>query len=133
MSWDVLLHRAPDGATVAELPEGCALPPLGSPTEVRRTIRATLPQVDLSDPTWGVLHGPTWTIELLTGEEDPVTLLTLLVRGTGDDALVPIFDLARALDCAVEDTTEGRLLNGPEDTDGWHSFQNFRAQVFGGR
>lgn len=95
-------------------------------------MRTTLPGVDLSDPTWAVLDGPTWSIELLIGGDDPVDQLGLLVRGTGDDVMTPIFALCTAFGCVAEDTTQGELLSGPEDTAGWHTFQHFRDLLTGG-
>ncbi|WP_053048634.1 hypothetical protein [Streptomyces antioxidans] len=85
-----------------------------------------MPDVDLSNPPWGILNGPTWSIELLVGRDDPVGSLLLEVRGSGDDVMEPIFLLAEAFGCEVYDTAQGAFLAGRQDTDGWRLFQRSR-------
>ncbi|MEU6541549.1 hypothetical protein [Streptomyces sp. NPDC047000] len=131
MSWDVLLLRLPgDVTSMHELPDGCSPEPLGRQYDVLAAVTQALPEVDLSDPTWGDLSGPTWSIELNIGSEDPVDSIMLHIRGSGDDALAPVFRLAEALRCKVLDLAEGELIN-PGHMSGWHTFQQFRDRVIG--
>ncbi|WP_405851184.1 hypothetical protein OG361_00145 [Streptomyces sp. NBC_00090] len=95
-----------------------------------RGLTQTVPEVDLSDPAWGGLSGPTWSIELNIGSEDPVDSVMLHIRGSGDDVLTPVLRLADALRCKVLDCTEGDLIT-PGQTSGWHAFQQFRDRVIG--
>lgn len=140
MSWDVALMRLPEGVTALdeldalnepdeldERDDGAEGPALGPRSQVLDTVHRVLPELDRSDPTWWVLEGPTWSIELpLASPDDPVRTLGLLVRGSGDDVMEPIFRLAEALDCRVYDTTQGDLLSGRDDVAGWHLFQHMR-------
>lgn len=131
MSWDVLLLRLPDDvASMHELPDGYPPQPLGRQRDVFAAATEAAPEVDLSDPTWGDLSGPTWSIEFNIGSEDPVDSVMLHTRGSGDDVLGPVFRLAEALRCKVLDLTEGDLIN-PGQTSGWHAFQQFRDHVIG--
>ncbi|WP_405802645.1 hypothetical protein [Streptomyces sp. NBC_01187] len=126
MSWDVRVVRvAGDGDGGKGAPDL----PLGSAEEVRERVRAAFPGIDDEDPLWWVLNGPTWTIALLMGRDDPVEALLLEVRGSGDDVMEPVFRLAEAFSGAVYDTTMGEFLTGREDTAGWHTFQGFRDGV----
>lgn len=73
MSWQVLILRAPaDVRSVDQIPQDFSPPPLGTGSDVRRWLEETLRDLDLSDPEWGRLVGPTWYIELNIGSHDPV-------------------------------------------------------------
>ncbi|MGW0770776.1 hypothetical protein [Streptomyces sp. NPDC002676] len=131
MSWDVLLLRLTDDVTsMHELPDDYSPEPLGRQCDVLAAVTQAVPEVDLSDPTWGDLSGPTWSIELNIGSEDPVDSIMLHIRGSGDDVLTPVFRLAEALRCKVVDLAEGDLIN-PGQPSGWHAFQQFRDRVIG--
>ncbi|MGW9070528.1 hypothetical protein ACWGQT_13940 [Streptomyces yangpuensis] len=129
MSWDVLLLRLPDNVTsVQEIPGDYAPPALGRQQDVLSAVKHATPEVDLSDPTWGELLGPSWSIELNIGSEDPVDSIMLHIRGSGDDVLAPVLSLAAALGCKALDCSQGDLLT-PQDWSGWHAFQEFRDRV----
>ncbi|MFF4652575.1 hypothetical protein [Streptomyces sp. NPDC001380] len=131
MIWDVLLLRLPDdAASVQDVPKGYASPPLGRLQDVLAIVRQVLPEADLSDPAWGELVGPTWSLGLNIGWRDPVDSVMLHIRGSGDDVLVPVFRLADALGCRVLDFAEGDLIT-PRQSSGWHAFQEFRDRVTG--
>ncbi|MFI6639494.1 hypothetical protein [Streptomyces sp. NPDC050504] len=132
MSWDVLLLHLPDGVdSVADVPDDCVPPPLGRLDDVLAAVRRAVP-ADLSDPAWGVLYGPTWSIELSIGQVDPVESIMLHIRGSGDDVLEPVFRLAAVLGCKVLDCSAGALIT-PQGPNGWQSFQAYRDQVAGSR
>lgn len=131
MSWDVLLLRLPDDVTsVQEIPADHTPDSLGRQREVLAAVTQACPEVDLSDPTWGELSSPTWSIELSIGSEDPVESIMLHIRGSADDVPTPVFRLAEALRCKVLDCAEGELIT-PGQTSGWHAFQQFRDRVIG--
>ncbi|MEV6979409.1 hypothetical protein [Kitasatospora sp. NPDC093806] len=129
MSWCLLLLPAPaEFASVDDFPDGFASPVLGPHQQVRAALLGRLPGIDLSDSAWGHLVGPTWSIELNLGSEDPVDSIMLHVRGAGDDVLEVVFAIAEAVGCRVIDISEGDFL-APGDTSGWHSFQGYRNRV----
>lgn len=111
MSWDVLLLRLPAHITsVGEVPDDYTTPPLGRLQDVLAAVGQAVPEADLSDPAWGELLGPGWSMELNIGSTDPVDSIMLHIRGSGDDVLTPVFRLAAALDCKVLDCSEGDLI-----------------------
>ncbi|MEE1763332.1 MULTISPECIES: hypothetical protein [unclassified Streptomyces] len=131
MSWDVLLLRLPDDLTsVQEIPADHTPDPLGRRHDVLAAVARACPETDLSDPTWGKLCGPTWSIELNIGSQDPVDSIMLHIRGSGDDVLTPVLRLADALRCKALDCSDGSLM-APGRTSGWHAFQEFRDRVVG--
>ncbi|MFV0135121.1 hypothetical protein ACLGIH_18190 [Streptomyces sp. HMX87] len=131
MSWDVLLLRLPgDAASMEELPDGWAPPPLGRRQEVLAAVREAAPEADLSDPSWGELLGAGWSMELGMGSEDPVDTVMLHIRGRGDGVLPHVLRLADALGCKALDLSTGSFL-AAGDTAGWHAFQAYRDRVVG--
>ena len=132
MSWDVLLLNLPDDITSAQdIPDDYAprpLGPLGPLHEILAAVSRAEPSADLSDPTWGDLTGPTWSIELNIGSDDPVDSIMLHVRGSGDDVLPSVFRLAGAFGCKVLDCSSGDLIT-PGGPSGWHAFQEFRDGI----
>jgi hypothetical protein len=133
MSWDLLVFHAPEGATaVDEIPNDFDPPTLGSGADVRQRLLDRLPELDLSDSAWGLLSGPTWSIEVNIGSEDPVGSIMLHVRGGGDDVLPVIALIGEALGARVLDMSTGNFLTGRAgDADGWHGFQQYRNGVLG--
>jgi hypothetical protein len=133
MSWDVVLFYLPEGAhSLADLSRDFTPPPLGDKAAILTAVTRAVPQADLSDPDWGLLDGPGWSIELNIGSRDPVDSVMLHLRGGGDDVLIPVFLLARELGCQVLDCSNGEVLSSAEETAGWHSFQQFRDHVVNG-
>ncbi|WP_234323449.1 hypothetical protein [Streptomyces sp. NRRL F-2580] len=85
-------------------------------------------EVDLTDPNWGEVLGPTWVIDLGIGENDPVESVMLHVRGGEDDVLPLIFRISQALGCRPFDCSTGDLLT--EDApNSWPAFQTFRDRA----
>ncbi|MFB6904081.1 hypothetical protein ACFCWB_07395 [Streptomyces bacillaris] len=129
MSWDVLLLHLPDDITsVQQIPDAHTPALIGSRRDILAAITQANPDTDLTDPTWGELLGPTWSMELNIGAEDPVDSVMLHIRGSGDDVLTPVFRLAGALGCKVLDCAAGDLISSLE-TSGWHGFQQYRDSV----
>lgn len=132
MSWDVLLMPLPDEiASVNDLPDDHEPPPVGPAERVLARLRDAVPDVDLTDPAWGLLTGPSWSVEVDIGSEDPVRSVTLHVRGSGDDVLPVVLRIAAALGCRAVDYSTAELLTGAEDLAGWHGFQGYRDRVLG--
>lgn len=133
MSWDVLLLRLSDDLDpAAPVAEDLTPVPLGRSEEVLAAVRRAAPETDLSDPRWGELRGPGWSVELNLGDEDPVDTVMLHVRGAGDDVLDAVFRLADALNCRVLDCSSMELVTPDTATAGWHAFQKYRDAVTGG-
>jgi hypothetical protein len=125
MSWDVLIFVAPFDVRVDEITDDYAPPPLGSLATVHWRLRAGVTGIDLSDPAWGVLHGHGWTIELNIGLDEAVHSIMLHVRGTGDEAVPAVREIAVAVGGRAMDVAEGEFLTGDDgDLRGWHGYQD---------
>ncbi|MER7891697.1 hypothetical protein ABTX15_17895 [Micromonospora sp. NPDC094482] len=134
VSWDVLIFDAPAHAgSVDQLPQDFNPPPLGTGPDVRQRLRGNLRDLDLSDPAWGHLVGPTWSIELNIGSEDPVDSIMLHVRGSGDDVLAVVARIVASVGGRALDISSGEFLTGdPPQIAGWHDFQRYQDQILGG-
>jgi hypothetical protein len=85
MSWDIGIQHLPESATcVDEIPDDFRPSPRGPRSEVISEIRRVIPAVDFTDPSWGILDRPTFSIEFNMGSEDVCGGFMLHVRGGGD-------------------------------------------------
>jgi hypothetical protein len=85
MSWDIFVQELPPTArTLGDVPEDFAPGPLDSRANLIRRIKEVAPTANFSDPAWGTLDTPSFSVEFNVGDKDPVQSLTLHVRG--DDA-----------------------------------------------
>jgi hypothetical protein len=85
MSWDIFVQDLPPEAQkLTDIPADFRPQPLGSRAEVVAKIKAIVPQANFADPSWGIIDGGDFSIEVNMGEEDPVTGFAFHVRG-GDD------------------------------------------------
>lgn len=129
MSWDLLLMPVPDdSAAFDELPEHDDVPSLGQRAQVLAALAGTMPDADLSDPAWGVMEGPTWSLEINVSDSDPVEAIMLQVHGTGDDVLTVVHRVAEAVGGVVMDCAADELLVEGQ-TAGWHGFQRQRDEA----
>lgn len=89
MSWDIaIVNVPPEIETASDIP-GDHSTALGSIESVHALLDLLYPAIDLSDPAWGILSSPDYSIEFSIGKDDPVLSIALHVRG-GDNAIEPI-------------------------------------------
>ncbi len=82
MSWDIIVQDLPrDAKTVADIPEDFEPQPLMPRHELIARILDVVPGADFSDPTWGLVEGTDYSIEVSIGDEDPVISFAFHVRG----------------------------------------------------
>jgi hypothetical protein len=130
MSWDVMLMSMPPGAkTLDDIPEGYQSPPLGYRKVVLGRLRAALPEVDLSDTSWGLLGGDDFAIELNIGPDDEIPGIMLHVRG-GPGALRAVRAIADALGVPALDCTTSELIDfdSPDAGKGFAAWRAYRDQ-----
>ena len=88
---------------VADIPGDFQPKPIGARKALIKNIEQVFPDVDFSNPAWGRLDGPDFSIEFNIGEEEMCGGLMLHVRG-GGGAMAAINRLLkhlqmRAIDC----------------------------------
>jgi hypothetical protein len=134
MSWDVMLFKFKGVLPKsAEEIEEANMVPLGPSTQVREAISSTLPGVNWSDPFWGVVDGPGFSIEFNTGKEEPIKSIMLHVRGSGN-AVPAIMAFAVPAGWSAFDCSTGEFLDPVKPSDeGWKKFQAYGDQMIRSR
>jgi hypothetical protein len=132
MSWDVMVFNSdeppPSGG---EVPPDFEPIPLGDANDIRNRISESLPEVDWSDPAWGVLIHSDFTIEFNLQAEGGIEGFMLHVRG-GGDPLMAICKVCSDNGWYPLDTSTGLFIdvNKPSSL-GWEEFQQFRNNAIG--
>jgi hypothetical protein len=86
MSWDIFVQDIPRSVNhIDDMPTDFEPRPLGQRAEVVQRILKVVPSVDFTDPSWGVIEGPDYSVEMNLGDEEEISAITLHVRG-GDAA-----------------------------------------------
>src|SRR5712691_7008539 len=126
MSWDIFIQQFPDDARkVTDIPDTFTASPIGRRDEVMAKIRSVLPQVDFSDPAWGVLQGDGYSIEFGLGDDDVLYGITLHIRGS--NAVLPhITSVLDALRLRAIDSWTGEFFD-PEVAP--HSLARWRGYI----
>lgn len=133
MSWDIFVQDLPDGVSSAEeIPDGFRPAVLGAREDLIHRIRSVLPEVDFSDPAWGVLEREGASIEFNMGKEGASTGFALHVRGGPQAAFVVRLLLdalrLRALDPSSE---TGFFALDDGSTEGFEAWRKFRDAALG--
>lgn len=110
MSWDIFVQDLPsDSRSVADIPDDFLPQPLMPRSDLIARIREVVPEADFSDPAWGVVEGPDYSIEINVGDDDPVSSFAFHVRGG---------DLAAGVVAAILDHLGLRGLDTAQDESG---------------
>ncbi|MAT71238.1 MAG: hypothetical protein CMJ58_17140 [Planctomycetaceae bacterium] len=130
MSWDIFVFASEvPPPPVDEMPESWSWQPLGSQDEVRDKINKCIPNIDWSDPSWGVFDGNGFSYEFSVGKTDPCDSIAVHVRG-GGDAVALLLRLGDATGWYLLDTSQPEWIHHCSDPNsGWVRFQAFRDQV----
>jgi hypothetical protein len=127
MSWDLSVFGSESPPPrVDDMPKDWAGTPLGPAADVRAKLSAVFPELDWTNPTWGLLEGPGFSFEFNMGREELLTGFMIHVRGSGDP--VPwLMRMGDACTWYMLDTSTGEWmhhLRGPNE--GWQGLQDFR-------
>jgi hypothetical protein len=107
MSWDIsVMAASTPPAPVEQMPKDWRGATLGSEGEVREKISAVLPEVDWSDPTWGILEGNGFSFEFNIGSQRPCEGFMIHVRG-GGPAVTSLLRLAEKTGWYLLDCSQG--------------------------
>ena len=87
MSWDILAMDIPhEFKSVEEIPLDFKPEPLGARSAVIAKIKDVFPTADFSEPSWGLIDGDGWSIEVSMGKDEMCDGFALHVR-SGDGAV----------------------------------------------
>jgi hypothetical protein len=130
MSWDIFVQDFPkDAASVADIPDDFLPKDVGDRSEIIAKISEVVPEADFSNPTWGLIDGEDWSIEVNIGDSDTCSGIALHVRG-GDEAIGVVDAVLRALGLrAIDSQTGDFFVAGPEAHASFSKWREYRDSV----
>src|SRR5258706_15745056 len=82
MSWDIFVQDLPpDARTIREIPDQFKPSPLGARSALIQQIRSIARPAAFTDPAWGSLDAPTFSVEFSLGSGELGRSFALHVRG----------------------------------------------------
>ena len=131
MSWDISIQDLPrDVQDVADIPNDFQPSPLGPRDAVIARIHEVLPDVDFSDPTWGMFVRPGFSIEFNMGAQEICSGFMLHVRG-GSRAMEAIARLLQHLQLRGIDCQTGDFFSVEAAQGSFGQWQAYRDRVIG--
>jgi hypothetical protein len=134
VSWDIFVADFPkDARTLDDIPEGFEGAPLMARSALIERVKDVVPEADFSDPTWGNIEGPDYSIEINVGDEDPVKSFAFHVRG-GDLAAGIVAAILERLDLRGVDSgrEDGGFFDPESAQDSLRRWRAYRDQVVSG-
>jgi hypothetical protein len=132
VSWDLFIQDLPQGInSISEIPDHFRPQPLGPRHELISRIKELVPSADFSDPSWGVIDGPGYSIEVNMGAAEEVDSIGLHVRG-GDLVVGLIADLLDQLKVrALDPQSDTGIFQRDEAVASLRRWREYRDQVVG--
>ena len=132
MSWDIIVQDLPgDALTVADIPDEFQPSPLGSRSDLIAKICEIVPDANFADPSWGIVEGNDWSIEISIGDDEVCQSFAFHVRGGGDavGTVAAILDhlKLRAIDCQTSEF----FIASPESLHSFKKWREYRDRVVG--
>lgn len=130
MSWDVSIYSSKTPpAKVSEMPDDWAPEPLGQADVIRSKFLDVAPDIDWSDPTWGILVRDNFAIEISLGDEDVCQSVGLHARG--DATVIPMVEsLSTGLGWYALDMAHEEWFHHSETVgEGLAAFNEYREKV----
>lgn len=130
MSWDIYVQDFPANVqAIADIPSDFEPAGVGKTTTIIEKIKAVVPSANFSDPAWGVIEGPDWSIEVNLGEADECSGFALHVRGS-DTALGVVAAMLNSLGLRALDSQTGEFFQAPPSAlESFHAWRKWRDHV----
>jgi hypothetical protein len=130
MSWDIYVQDLPlEFERLADIPTGFRPGTLGERSRIIASICEVLPMADFSDPSWGVVDGDGWSIEVNLGKDDVCRGFAFHVRG-GGEAVGAVAAVLKHLNLRALDAQTGEFFSaGAEAQASFARWRAFRDRV----
>lgn len=125
MSWDIFVQDLPpDAKSVADIPADFKPASIGKRSMVIERIKEVVPTANFSDPSWGLIDGDGWSIEINIGAKEDCDGFAFHIRGA-DAAVDVVAAILQHLKLRALDSQTGDFfVAGAEAID---SFRKWRA------
>jgi hypothetical protein len=130
MSWDIFVQDLPtDARTFEEIPEDFVPVPLGSRAAIIDRIKEVAPAADFSDPSWGHLDEPGFSIEFNMGNKEECRSFAFHVYGADAAAGVVAAILEHLKLRALDSQTGGFFEAGESARESLRRWRAYRDQI----
>jgi len=130
MSWDIFVQDLPpDAKSVADIPSGFRPESIGKRSMIIEGIKELVPTADFSDPTWGLIDGEDWSIEISIRPEEDCRGFVFHVRG-GDAAAGTVAAILQHLQLrALDSQTGGFFVAGADAVESFRKWRIYRDKL----
>lgn len=104
--------------------------PIGRRSDLIRAIEEVVPSADFADPSWGMIGGDGFSIEVSMGSDEIVDCIALFVRG-GDTAAGVVADIVGRLGLRALDTGTGDFFDPATAVESLRRWRAYRDRVIG--
>ncbi|MGL6075977.1 MAG: hypothetical protein ACRC8S_17610 [Fimbriiglobus sp.] len=131
MSFDVFVQDLPsDARTVADIPEGYVPRPIGRRADIIASILRVAPTTDFTNPTWGLIDGADFSIEVNIGHEEVLESFAFHIRG-GQEGLLIVAAILQHLGLRALCPTASGFFDLAELGPTFSQWRRFREQILG--
>ena len=128
MSYDVWVQDLPPGIhSIEDIPDDFRPGPLGSRPDLIRRIVEAAPSAEFTDPAWGVIDGPDYSVEIGLGG-DPVECCHFILRG-GEAAVGVVCAIVGHLGLPALHSGGDGLLRPEEALAGFLQWSGYRERI----
>ena len=132
MSWDIFAQDFPTVATVEEVPDDFAPRNIGTRAAMIGKITQACPSADFTDPAWGLIEGPGWSIEVNLGESEECDGFALHVRGNADDVVSVVARIIDQAQLRAIDSATGEFFDPATAQSSFEQWRSYRDQIADG-
>jgi hypothetical protein len=125
MSWDIHISDLPEVASVSDIADDFKPKNLGSRAALIAKIVDVFPDADFTDPSWGIIDGDGWSIEVNIGNSADCDGIMLHVRG-GDGAVKAVSAIVGRLGLRAIDLQTGEFYQPGDATRSFEAWRSFR-------
>jgi hypothetical protein len=129
MSWDLFIQDWGSYKNLDEIPDNYNPSPIGTRTEIIRKIKGLIPEVNFSDPSFGVLDMSEFSIEFNMGEDEEQDSFILHVRG--NEKVVPLIaHILKELELKAADGSDELLEDFESLKEAYERWTGYRDEIF---
>ena len=134
MSWDIFVQEIPkDVKKISDMHEkyGNFNPsPIGTRSEIIEKIKKVIPEANFSNPSWGIINGDGFSIEVNMGNKEECLGFAFHVRGDESAAFV-IYDILEKLELRAFDPSSetGLFTISPDAMESFQKWRQYRNRI----
>ena len=126
MSWDILAMAMPDVNSMSDVPSDFIPPPIATRDELISRITEIIPFSNFTDPSWGIIDGDEFTIEISMSNPECVDCIGFHVHGETVGGACCVSEIITHLGIKAFDTTTGEFFEIENPELGFKKWNQFK-------